>query len=106
MWKIKDIVRGKYFWRKSLVMPGALLFIATTLLTFIELVENQKVYILIGLVCTSILYVLFKLIKSLRLKKITLNIDGSEIEKKGDIWNVNTKLNKYLKVFQLIFHRC
>lgn len=88
MWKFKEIIKDKYFWKSSWVIPGALFGIATTLLTFIEFdTKIEKLYILIGLVCISVLYILIKLIKSLLLNKITLNIDGSAVEiKQGDIF--------------------
>lgn len=91
MWKFKEIIRDKYFWKSSWVLPGALFGIATTLLTFIEFdTKIHKLYILIALVCISVLYIIIKLAISLRLSKISLNIDGSEVEiKKGDIFKAS-----------------
>lgn len=88
MWKLKEIVKDKDFWKNSWVIPGALFGIATTLLTFIEFDKGfNKLIILVGLVIISIIYMLFNLFKSYRLKEIKLDIDGSEIEiKKGDIF--------------------
>lgn len=88
MWKLKEIIKDKEFWKNSWVIPGALFGIATTLLTFIEFDEGfNKLIILVGLVIISIIYMLFNLFKSYRLKEIKLDIDGSEIEiKKGDIF--------------------
>lgn len=88
MWKLKEIIKDNDFWKSSWVIPGALFGIATTLLTFVEFEKNlYKLFILSGLVIISIVYIFFNLIRSLRLKEITLDIDGSEIEiKKGDIF--------------------
>ncbi len=36
MWKIKEIVKDKDFWKSAWVVPGALFGIATTLRTFME----------------------------------------------------------------------
>ncbi|ERI11820.1 macro domain-containing protein [Aneurinibacillus aneurinilyticus] len=98
MWKLKEIVKDKDFWISSWAIPGALFGIATTLLTFIEFDNNfNKFYILIGLVILSFILILFKLIKSLCLKKIKLNIDGSEIEiKKGDIFTFPRNIYKVI----------
>jgi len=88
MWKFKDIIMDKDFWKDSFIIPGALFGIATTLLTFIEFSRDTALIILLVLVVISILYILFKLFKSIWLKKIKLNIDGSEIEiKRGDIFS-------------------
>lgn len=98
MWKLKEIVKDKDFWISSWVIPGALFGIATTLLTFIEFNSSfNKLNILIGLVVLSFIYILFKIIKSICLKKIKLSIDGSEIEiKKGDIFTFPRNVYKVI----------
>lgn len=97
MWKFKEIVKDKDFWVSSMVFPGALFGLATTLLTFIEFDKSCKELILIGLASISFIYILYKLFKSLLLKKINLNIDGSEIEiKKGDIFTFPRNVYKVI----------
>jgi hypothetical protein len=98
MWKLKEIILDKDFWRSSWVIPGALFGIATTLLTFIDFdKESNKLIILVGLVVISIIYIMFNLYKNFRLKEIKLDIDGSEIEiKKGDIFTFPPNVYKVI----------
>lgn len=98
MWKTKEIIRDKEFWKSSWVIPGALFGLAATLLTFIEFEKDSiKLKILVGLVLISIIYILFYLLKSILLKEIKLDIDGSEIEiRKGDIFKFPRNIYKVI----------
>lgn len=97
MWKLKEIVTDKDFWISTFVIPGALFGIATTVLTFIEFDKSCKKFILFGLLVISFIHILYKLLKSLLLKKSILNIDGSEIEiKKGDIFTFPRNIYKVI----------
>ncbi len=85
MWKLKEIIKDKNFWKGSWVIPGASFVVATTILSFFNF-ENEliKIYIFIGLVCGSVVWIGIRLILSFRMKEVKLDIDGSEIEiKKG-----------------------
>ncbi|TGA96330.1 hypothetical protein E4665_15815 [Sporolactobacillus shoreae] len=98
MWKVKDIIKDKNFWKNSWAFPGILFGIATTVLTFIDFSKSfYKLIILIALVVISIVYVLINLFKSLLIKKVKLVIDGSEIEiKKGDIFSFPRNIYKVI----------
>ncbi|MCC2252161.1 DUF6430 domain-containing protein [Virgibacillus sp. AGTR] len=98
MWKFSEIVKDKDFWKSVWVVPGALFGIATTVLAFIDFGKGTiKQFILLGLVIITIIYILFSLIKNLRLKEINLIIDGSEIViKAGDIFTFPRNIYKVI----------
>lgn len=97
MGKLTEIIKDKEFWKSTWILPGGLFGIATTALTFIDLDKKYKLYILSGLVVVSIVYILIMLVRSVRLKEITLDIDGSEIEiKKGDIFTIPRNVYKVI----------
>ena len=77
LWKLKEILKDKNFWKGSWVIPGASFVVATTILSFFDF-ENEsiKIYIFIGLVIGSILWIVISLILSYRMKEVKLDIDG------------------------------
>lgn len=98
MWKLKEIIKDKNFWKGSWVIPGASFVVATTILSFFDF-ENEsiKIYIFIGLVIGSILWIVISLILSYRMKEVKLDIDGSEIEiVKGDIFTYPRNVYKVI----------
>lgn len=98
LWKLKEILKDKNFWKGSWVIPGASFVVATTILSFFDF-ENEsiKIYIFIGLVIGSILWIVFSLILSYRMKEVKLDIDGSEIEiVKGDIFTYPRNVYKVI----------
>lgn len=97
MQKLKEIIKDKDYWKSVWVVPGGLFGIATTLHTFIKFEGVNKYYILIGLVAISTIYILFDLLKNIKLKETKLIIDGSEIIiKTGDIFTYPRNIYKVI----------
>lgn len=99
LWKLREIIKDKNFWKSSWVVPGALFAISTTFISFFDFNDNKsvKVYIYIGLIICSCLWMIFNLIKSVSMKEVILNIDGSEIEvKKEDIFSYSQDVYKVI----------
>lgn len=108
MRKLKAIVKDKDFWRNSWIIPGALYGLAATVLTFIELDEFllKKTYIFIGLIFFTFFWYVYSLYKNYKLKEISLNIDGSEMEiKEGDIFRYPRNVYKVI-AFNEFFDTC
>lgn len=83
-----EIIKDKELWRKALTPPGAIFGIVTTILTFVELGSSCKLALFGLLIVLCVGWVISYFIRTLLLKEITLEIDGSEIiVKPGDIFS-------------------
>lgn len=108
MEKLMEILKTKDFWRNSWIIPGALYGIAATILTFIDLDETsiKKTSIFMSLIILTILWYVYTLYRSYKLKELSLDIDGSEIViKKGDIFEYPRNVYKVI-AFNEFFDSC
>lgn len=108
MEKLKEIISDKDFWKNTWIIPSALFGVAAFMPTFIEIdeVPLKKIWILIGLLGFTVLWYIYSLYKNYKLKEMSLNIDGSEIEiKEGDIFSYPRNVYKVI-AFNEYFDTC
>lgn len=94
--KIIELFKELDFWKSYWLLPSFLFSIAAIVLTFFELTQYKQLIFYVILI-VSLIILFTKLTKESAMKKISLNIDGSEVViESGDIFNYPRNMYKVI----------